>query len=636
MTEIEPWSPARSYSLYGLGNWGQGYVGINDKGNLTIFPNGPEGAEIDLFQLVEDVKARGIDLPVLFRFNGILRHRLQVMAEAFASAIAEHNYQGRYFPAFPIKVNQQRHIVDVLRKAGRKYSMGLEVGSKPELIAVLGIHDDPEALLLCNGYKDRDYIELALMSQKVGRNPVIIVEKLSELPLTLDVAEELGIRPNIAFRLRLTGRGSGRWEKSGGDRAKFGLTVSDIVEALSILEQRNALDCLKLLHFHSGSQLTSISALRNSLREATQVYVQLKKRCENLTYLDIGGGLGVDYDGSKTNFESSMNYSLEEYARDVIWMIQEVCREAGVADPHVVTEAGRAMTAYHSVLVFNTLGLANRFTDKCDAREVIEAAGDSIVKSLGEALNDLSPKNCQETLHDAIALRNELLQKFNMGMVTIEDRALADRCFWALLNEICSKTGELNYVPEDLEALPGQLTDTYFCNLSVFQSIPDSWAIKQIFPIAPVHRHREKPERRVVIGDITCDSDGKIDRFPDLRDVNRYLLAHDLVDGEEYYFATFLVGAYQEILGDLHNLFGDTNAVHVEVQDGEISLSNVVRGDSVGEVLNYVQYDRGSLLESWRQAVERSVRCGDITPSESAEIMRKYSQAFDGYTYLSA
>lgn len=636
LSEIPHWTVQNSKSLYNIENWGAGYFDINSKGNISVAPDGPEGANIDLHELVEAVKERDIELPVLFRFNGILRHRVKTIYGAFQNAIKEYEYAGSYRPTYPIKVNQMRQVVDVIRTASTEFDMGLEVGSKPELMAVLGVESKPGSLLLCNGYKDENYIELALMSKKVGRRPIIIVEKLSELKLILRVADRLGIEPEVGLRLKLAGKGAGRWERSGGDRAKFGLTIGDIVESVNQLREAGKLSCLRLIHFHAGSQLTTISTLAASLKEATQVYVQLKKECPNLTMLDVGGGLGVDYDGSKTNFSSSMNYTVEEYARDVIWVVGDICKSAGVPAPDIVTESGRATVAYHSLLVFDVLGIANTFAKPCNPDEVIAATEEMVVKNMAELLKEVSPKNCQETLHDAIGLRNEVNQKFNLGLLSIQDRAHAERCYWAVLNAVCRHSAQLSYIPEDLERLPAVLTDTYFCNLSIFQSMPDSWAIQQIFPITPLHRHNEQPTVPVVLADITCDSDGSVDRFADLRDVNRYLPAHQLKDNQPYYFVTFLVGAYQEILGDLHNLFGDTNAVHVEVGlDGKPEFSNVVNGDTVEEVLKYVEFEKDELCSTWRTSLEQAVSRGDISASESGEMYRKYQRAFDSYTYLS-
>jgi len=635
MSAMEPWTTARSAELYGLPHWGAGYFQINERGHVAVTPDPGQPMQLDLQELIEAVRQRDIKLPVLFRFNGILRHRVRAIFAAFRAAMDEYGYQGAYNPVYPIKVNQQRQVVSVIAEAGAPFGMGLEVGSKPELVAVLAIHDAPQALLICNGYKDRQYIRLALTAQRVGRRPVIVVEKPSEVRLVLEVAREMGLQPEIGFRLRLTGKGAGRWEASGGERAKFGLNVPELVAALDELRAADALDCVKLLHFHIGSQLTHISSLKVALREAAQVYVQLHERCPALEFLDVGGGLAVDYDGSKTAFESSMNYTLEEYARDVVWIIQEACEKAECPHPTIVTECGRATAAYHSVLVFEVLDLTNSLAADCDPRAILEQTEAEPVRNLAQFILEVTPKNCQEMLHDAVEARQDLLQQFNLGLLTLEDRALGDRCFWSLLATIARLSEQLHYVPEDLQGIPALLTETYFCNLSIFQSLPDSWALDQIFPIVPVDRLQEEPTRRVILGDITCDSDGTIDRFADLRDVKRFLPAHPLREGESYCLAAFLVGAYQEILGDLHNLFGDTNAVHVDVDaDGRVRFDTVVRGDSVRQVLNYVQYDQYDLVERWRAALERGVDEGRLTVRESAALLRQFERAFDEYTYL--
>ncbi len=556
MSEWEPWSATKSAQVYGLEHWGAGYFRINEQGHVAVRPDPSQPGEIDLQELTESMRARDVKLPILFRFNGILRHRIRAIHGAFQSAIEQYEYKGGYLPVYPIKVNQQRQVVAVTSEAGRELALGFEVGSKPELVAVLGIHDSPGAVMICNGYKDRQYIRLALMSKRVGRRPIIVIEKPSEIALVLQVAHEMGVEPELGFRLRVTGKGAGRWESSGGERAKFGLNVPELVAALDELKAADALNYVKLLHFHIGSQLNRISSLKTALREASQVYVQLRQRCPQMTFMDVGGGLGVDYDGSKTAFESSMNYTLEEYARDVVSIIQQACDEAETPHPTVITECGRATVAYHSVLVFEVLDITRSLAGPCDPKEILEKSETQAVRNLAELMLDLTPKNCQEALHDAIEARQQVLQQFDLGLMTLEDRAMGDRAYWALLGAIAQAAEKLHYVPEDLRRIPAHLTETYFCNLSIFQSMPDSWALNQIFPIMPVGRLAEEPTRRVILGDITCDSDGKIDRFADLRDVKRFLPAHALKPGEPYYMAAFLVGAYQEILGDLHNLFG--------------------------------------------------------------------------------
>ena len=641
MDELGSWNTHKSESLYGVKNWGSDYFAVNNSGHITVSPNGPgQGPSLDLFELVQSVTARDIDLPVLLRFNGILRHRITKIYDAFVDAIEEHDYKGTYFPTYPLKVNQQRQVVDVIRQINSKslskpIPMGIEVGSKPELIAVMAQKTDSPGLLLCNGYKDYDYVELALMSQKIGKKPIVILEKLSELDLVLQISKKLTLEPEIGLRLKLSEKGSGKWERSGGDRAKFGLGVNDILHCLEKLEERQLLGTVKLLHFHIGSQLTSISSLRNALKESGQMYVQICKRCPNLKFLDVGGGLGVDYDGSKTSFASSMNYTVEEYARDVIWIIGEICEQAQVPQPDIVTESGRATVAHQSVLVFNVLGTTTTRPSSCDPQDIIESSNNNCIQSMAQLLQELTAKNAHETLHDVVGLRADMLQQFNLGLMSIEDRALGDRCYWSLLHEISKCSKELHYIPEDLERLPDMLTDTYYCNFSVFQSLPDSWAIQHIFPIMPIHRLEEEPTRPGILADITCDSDGHISRFADLRDVKRYLPLHPVKNESPYYLATFLVGAYQEILGDLHNLFGDTNAVHVEVtEDGKAEITDVILGDEVSDVLHYVQYSKSDLCQKWRSALEHAVTRGLIGASQSGEMFKKYERAFQGYTYF--
>jgi arginine decarboxylase len=630
-----PWTLAKSEQLYGFEYWGAGYFGVNPQGNACVRPEGPGGPEFDLNELVEAARQRDIRMPILFRFSGILRHRLRTLHRAFTAAMTEYEFQGAYRPVYPIKVNQQRHVVTELIRAGRDLSLGLEVGSKPELVAALALPDNQDSLLVCNGYKDRQYLELAMMAQRVGREVIVVVEKPSEVDLLLAISREQNIEPNIGFRLRLAGRGAGRWERSGGERAKFGLNVAEIVAAIKLLTEHGKQDWVRLVHFHNGSQLTSIGSLKQAVREAAQVYVQVARFCPQLRYFDVGGGLAVDYDGSKTAFESSMNYTVEEYARDVVWILKDACDNSGVAHPMIVTESGRAMVAYASVLVTEVLSLANTFTTTVDVDEVTKSTEEDTVLNMALMLRSLTPKNCQEMLHDAVELRQTMLQQFSLGQMSIEDRALGDQCYWALLNAINSATQHLHYVPEDLRRLPALLTDTYFCNLSIFQSMPDSWAIDQIFPITPISRLNEEPKRRVVLADITCDSDGKVERFADLRDIKHYLPAHELKPGEKYCFAVFLVGAYQEILGDLHNLFGDTNAVHVDVSaDGRMVFANVLRGDTVGQVLRYVSFEKTDLMERWRHALEAAVHAGRITAPESAVLQRQYDEVFGDYTYL--
>ncbi|MCO6429899.1 MAG: biosynthetic arginine decarboxylase [Deltaproteobacteria bacterium] len=629
---MERWTIANSNDLYRVDSWGGGYFSINQKGNISVRPS-RNGASCDLHELVSSLVKRGIEAPILVRFDGIIEDRVRFIQAAFDEAIKDNSYGGSYRITFPIKVNQQRHVVDTVRLAGRENCLGLEVGSKPELLAVLAIHDTPGALLLCNGYKDTEYIGLALLGRKIGRRSIIIVEQLYELQMILDLSQQLGIEAEIGLRMKPTTKGSGRWESSSGDNAKFGLNTTEIVAALNKLKEAGKTDWLKLLHFHIGSQITSISSIKQVLRETTRMYVEIAKICPSLTMLDVGGGLGVDYDGSRSNFESSMNYTVGEYARDVVAAIDEACRAAEVPHPDIISESGRAIVAHHSVLVTEALDVSPVLGVLADLGEV---PGDhELLSRLREMYNDLSIKNLHETWNDALDLRDQILELFIRGDITLEERAYAERGLKHLTAKIKSLSANLKYVPEELERVDAEMRDLYFCNFSVFQSLPDSWAVDQLFPIMPIHRLDVEPKRRAFMADLSCDSDGKIDRFIDLRDVNSYIRLHELDNGHPYYIGIFLVGAYQEILGDLHNLFGDTNAVHVTVDhEGNVELNHVVQGDTVREVLRYVQYEPQDLFDRLRISIERSLKNGNLSPEESAKLQKRYREALEGYTYL--
>lgn len=629
---MEGWDVQKSINLYGISGWGEGYFDINPQGEVVVRPS-RNGVELNVASLVKELIQRGIPVPILLRFDGIIRDRVQRICGAFNSAITEFSYQGKYRGVYPVKVNQQKHVVDIVRAAGRDFGLGLEVGSKPELIAVLAIHDTPNSLLLCNGYKDREYIELALLGRKLGRRAIIIVEQSSEVEQVIQVAKQLGVEPELGLRLKPTSRGAGKWESSGGDNAKFGLSTTEIVSAIETLKRHGCDHWLKLIHFHVGSQISSIAAIKRVLREATRMYTEIAKLCPSLCLFDAGGGLAVDYDGSKTNFAASMDYTVEEYARDIVYSIHQACTEASVPHPDIVTESGRALVAHHAVLVAQIIDVAQTL-DVVSQLDKPPSKNPKLAE-FRDLYQGLTVKNCRETLHDAIALRDELNELFMSGEVSLIERAYADRSFWHLMAKLRRVASELKFVPEEFDRLDEELKDTYFVNFSVFQSLPDSWAIEQLFPIMPIHRLREAPNRRCMLGDMSCDSDGLIDKFIDLKDVKNYLPIHTLKQDEPYFVATFMVGAYQEILGDLHNLFGDTNAVHVDVDaNGQMQFTNVVEGDTIREVLTYVQYDPQSLIESMRQTIERSLREGSISNEESAKIQRRYRDALEGYTYL--
>jgi len=629
---MEKWKIQDAVEMYGVRLWGKGYFGVNKSGHVTVHPNKRLDQAIDLKEVVDQLQARGIQLPILLRFTDILRHRVGEVHDAFQKAMMEYEYGGGYCCVYPIKVNQQRQVVEEILDFGKAYRFGLEAGSKPELLAVLALTNGLDTPIICNGFKDDEFIRMAMLARKIGKPIIPVVEKFTELELILRHAEELRIRPSIGVRVKLAARGAGRWRSSAGYRSKFGLTLTEVLDVVEYLKQRDMADCLELVHFHLGSQITNIRSIKSALTEATRVYVELHRVGAGVRFLDVGGGLGIDYDGSQTDFESSINYTLQEYANDVVFRVKSVCDEAGVPHPTIISESGRAVVAYHSLLVFDVLGVSN--FDRFEAPAEAPADAPQQVNELFAVHRDLKKKNLIESYHDALQAVDEALDMFNLGSLSIEHRALVETLFWAVCSKMLRLVREMDDVPEDLQGLEALLSDTYFCNFSVFQSMPDSWAIKQLFPILPIHRLNEIPTRRAVLGDITCDSDGKVDQFIDLRDVRRTLQVHPF-NGEPYYLGAFLLGAYQEILGDLHNLFGDTNAVHVSIdEDGEVIFDDVIKGDTVKEVLAYVQYNAEKLTESLRKDVDRAVRAGKINLTESRQLMRFYEAGLDGYTYL--
>ena len=628
----DPWSIAEASELYEIARWGAGYFSIGASGSVHVHPTKEPDRFIDLKDLTENLVLRGIDVPVLIRFSDILRHRLKDIHDAFQTAIAQNGYQGRYVCVYPIKVNQQRRVVEEILKYGRPFGFGLEAGSKPELIAVAAMASN-ESPIVCNGFKDAEFIEMAMLTQKVGRTVLPVVEKYSELGLILEYSQKVGVRPTIGMRVKLASRGSGKWQSSGGYRSKFGLTVSEVLKGFEELKALGMQDCFKLLHFHMGSQIPNIRIVKAAVNEAARIYVELVKAGAGLEYLDIGGGLGVDYDGSQTNFESSVNYTLEEYAADVVYHVQTVCDDAGVKHPTIVSESGRAIAAYHSVLVFNVLGVTGfREQEIKDVGPHDEQEQPLI--DLRETYQNLSIRNALESYHDAQQALDMALNLFNGGYLPLDQRCEAETLYWAICAKLQRLIQQLDEVPEDLQNLDEMLADTYFCNFSLFQSMPDSWAIKQLFPVMPIHRLDKPPTNHAVLGDITCDSDGKIDQFIDRRDVKRTLPLHTL-NGDPYYLAVFLIGAYQEILGDMHNLFGDTHAVHVTLDaQGGVVLDAVIKGDTVREVLQYVDFDINALVNKLRADVESAVRDSRMTYEESGRLLKFYEEGLGGYTYL--
>jgi arginine decarboxylase len=627
------WTVRDSRELYGVANWGAGYFDVNERGHVVVRPRGAGGPAIDLLDLVQDLVHRGLRTPLLVRFSDILASRVQGLCAAFDRAIREYEYQGRFRGVYPIKVNQQRHVVEEVIQHGASHGIGLEAGSKPELLIALAALDTKGALIVCNGYKDRAYVELALLAQKLGRHPVVVIDRFHEIDLVIKTSRELGIRPHLGVRARLSTRGAGKWLESTGHRSKFGLSALEIVKAVERLRSEDMLDCLELLHFHIGSQITAIRAHKDAISEASRVFVGLHQMGARPGIIDVGGGLGVDYDGSRTNFHSSKNYSMQEYANDVVAYVQEACDESEVPHPDIVTESGRAMVAHHSVLIFDVLGVSEIVSG--DRPQTVSEGDPKVVRDLAEVWEEISRKNVQEAYHDALQLKEEAATLFSLGYLDLQGRAQADQLFRICCEKILRIVRDLSYVPEDLEDLEKSLADTYYGNLSVFQSIPDHWAVDQLFPVLPIHRLEEKPTRRGVFADLTCDSDGKIDQFIDQRDVKSVLELHPFT-GTPYYIGAFLAGAYQEILGDLHNLFGDTDAVHVRLdEDGSYSVDHVVEGDAVDDVLRYVQYERQALVEKVRRTVESALRADQITLEESARLRQRYRQGLGEYTYLS-
>jgi arginine decarboxylase len=631
MEPTERWTPQVASDLYDVASWGKGYFSVSDAGHVRVHPEKDPARSIDLKELVDTLVLRGIGLPILIRFADILKHRLGELHGAFDTAIAEHKYQGGYCCVYPIKVNQQRQVVEEVLEFGKPFHFGLEAGSKAELMAVMALADN-DTPIICNGFKDDEYIEMAMLAQKVGRQIIPVVEKYTELHLILKYSQRVGVRPTIGLRVKLASRGSGRWKSSGGYRSKFGLSATEAMRALQELKDLGMADCLNLLHFHLGSQITNIRQIKAAVNEAVRVYVDLARAGGGLQYLDVGGGLGVDYDGSQTDFESSVNYTLQEYANDIIYHVQNVCDEVGVAHPTIVTESGRAIAAYHSVLVFNVLGVAGM--GEADVPPEPPPEAEQPLIDLQETYRSLTAKNLLESYHDAQQALDQALNLFALGYLSLDQRCIAENLYWAISRKIQKMARDLDYFPEELEGIDAMLSDTYFCNFSLFQSMPDSWAIKQLFPIMPIHRLEEEPTRPAVLGDITCDSDGKVDAFIDRRDVKRTLLLHTF-NGGDYYLGAFLLGAYQEILGDLHNLFGDTNAVHVRLGPaGDVMLDSVIKGDTVREVLNYVQFSSDSLVAKLRRDVETALRESRLTYEESGALLKFYEEGLHGYTYL--
>ncbi len=624
---------ADAEKLYGIENWGKGFFSVSDDGNLLVHPTRESARFIDLKSVIDDVALRGISTPVVVRFPQILASTVRELNDAFVSAIKEYEYDGVYRGVFPIKVNQKKVVVNEVIQAGRKYSYGLEAGSKPELLAALSSDLAPDCLITTNGYKDEAFIRLALNGVRIGKTVVMILEKVSELERILDVAKRRGVKPLLGMRSKLYARGSGKWAKSGGESAKFGLTTTEMLEAVEILKSKKMLDALVMLHFHIGSQITDIRKIKQAIKEAGRVYAKLHRSGVEIQYLNLGGGLGVDYDGSKTAFDSSMNYTVQEYANDIVYTIKTICDEEKVPVPTLVTESGRAVTAYHAVLVTNVVDVADRIEQ--DRTVKLDGDENHVVRELHDILSGVTAKNVRESYHDALQYKEELFTLFNLGYVSLEDRSKGEILFWNICDRIRRYLKSLKEIPEEFEDLETMLSDTFVMNFSVFQSLPDIWAIDQLFPILPIHRLRERPTETATIADITCDSDGKIEKFIDLRDIKEALPLHEFKRSNPYYVGFCLVGAYQDVLGDLHNLFGEVHEVLASVDDdGRTRIQDVLPGENCERVLSYMNYDRDEILDGiWRQ-LRRATERKKVKEAEAKAIAKDFEQTLTRYTYL--
>ncbi len=629
------WDIQSATSLYNIDRWGAGYFAINERGNVQALPTQMSDATIEIMAVIDEARERGLAFPLVIRFQDLLRHRVQTINRAFQSAIKESGYQNRYSGVFPIKVNQLREVVEEIMDAGKEFQFGIEAGSKPELIAALAIHNHPESLIICNGYKDSVFIQNALLGNKLGKKVIMVVEKLEELFQILEVSREVGVEPMIGVRVRLQSKGAGKWATSGGENAKFGLSTADLVCASETLRKAGLGHCLKLVHFHVGSQVPDIVTIKRAVREAARFYAKLVKMGHELGYLDVGGGLGVDYDGSRTAFDSSMNYSLQEYARDIIYNVMDVCDSEKVEHPIIVSESGRAIVAHHSVLVVEAFGSIEkaRAGEKQEAREGELAQ----VADMRELQRNLSKQNRMESLHDAQQIKEQAQSMFDLGLLDLESKAQIETGYWQIAQGIVDLCQGMRYVPDEVKDLETSLADQYVCNFSVFQSLLDHWALGQLFPIMPIHRLDHAPERNGTLVDITCDSDGKVSKFVDLHDVKETLPLHELRAGEPYYIGFFLMGAYQDIMGDLHNLFGRVNEVHVFLDEDEESgyyIEETIEGSTIGEVLTLTQWDQNELIRLVKVEVDAAIKSNRLKPNEAMKLLANYEKGLKGYTYL--
>lgn len=628
---MRKWSIEDSNEIYNISGWGASYFGINEKGSVYVSPR-QNGRKIDLKEIIDELTLRDVSMPVLLRFPDILDDRIETLVRSFNRSAEEYEFNGKYYAIYPIKVNQSRPVVEEILRYGTKFNIGLEAGSKPELQAILALSSNPDALIVCNGYKDETFLELALLARKMGKNVIIVVEKLNELKLIAKISKKLKIEPAIGIRVKLSTSGSGKWEDSGGDYSKFGLNTVELIEAIEFSRKNGLMDNIVLVHFHIGSQVTNIRKIKNAIREASQFYVQLAKNGCNIQFVDIGGGLGVDYDGSRSTNPSSINYSVQEYLNDAIFALQEAADKHGLPHPNLITESGRSLTAHHSVLVFDVLekttqpswNYSNKVTEEDHPH----------VQELYNILESITPTKMLESWHDAQQIREETIDMFSLGLIDLKTRATIESLFWSVAREVNDLTKNLKHIPDELKQLPKMLSDKYFCNFSLFQSLPDSWAIDQIFPIMPIHRLNEAPKRNVSLHDITCDSDGKIDNFIWQGNFHHFLPLPEVTDENPLYIGVFLIGAYQEILGDLHNLFGDTNAAHIVLTEDGYEIQKIIDGETVADVLDYVQYQPKKLVKDMEQWVSMAMKQGKITPEEGKQFLMLYRSGLYGYTYL--
>ncbi|MBQ7540427.1 MAG: biosynthetic arginine decarboxylase [Bacteroidaceae bacterium] len=629
---MRKWRIEDSEELYNIKGWGVNYFGVNEKGNVYVTPT-KNGTQIDLKEVVDELAERDVTAPVLLRFPDILDNRIEKTSECFERAASKYEYKAEHFIIYPIKVNQMRPVVEEIISHGKKYNLGLEAGSKPELHAVLATNMDSDSLIICNGHKDRNYIELALLAQKMGKRVFLVIEKLPELDIISQAAEKIGVRPNLGIRIKLASSGAGKWEESGGDASKFGLNSSELLAALRKLDEMDMHDCLKLIHFHIGSQITKIRRINTALREAAQYYVQLRTMGWDVDFVDCGGGLGVDYDGTRSsNSTSSVNYSIQEYINDIVYNFVETANRHDIPHPNLITEGGRSLTAHHSVLILNVL---ESVTMPQMPEDFEPAEGDhQLVKDLNEIWNKLSTRSMVEDWHDVEDIREEALDLFRHGIIDLRTRAQIESLYWSITHEVDEMTHHMKHVPDELRTLDNAMADKYFCNFSLFQSLPDAWGIDQLFPIMPISRLDERPTCSATLQDITCDSDGKISSYVNHNHQKSYLPLHHIEHGEPYYIGVFLVGAYQEILGNMHNLFGDTNAVHISVDGDTYNIDKTIDGETVADVLEYVQYDPKKLVRRLETWVSKAIKEGRITNEEGKEFISNYRSGLYGYTYI--